>query len=370
MEWHVWDFPENIRIYLADEFRLKLFNKLKEICGSRYRLAKILKLHPMTVKEYELAKSSEGRDVFLSVSVLKKIIDILKKYECSSLIAEIERHIEKIRMSGKGLIVNHPRLPIEESKELYSFVAHMIGDGCASRGNVPYYCSTNRELINSFKKDLQVFGEFEPVEYIRKDKRGHETIYLRFPTVISNIVQHMLKVKFTKPDKLPDCIFRAPEECKVAFVRAFFDDEGSVTCGRIYFTQKSRNILEQLKLLLKSLNIETSKIYHKKKTNTHQFIILASSYEKFYSLIKPHHNKKFKLLKELIEKRRSKPVPIKHKVLNLLQKEYPLTADVIASKLNLNLKSVIEALCSLHEEGKIARQFISSRKPRLWYPKV
>ena len=139
--------------------------------------------------------------------------------------------------------------------------------------------------------------------------------------------------------------------------------------GRIYSTQKSKNILEQLKLLLKSLNIETSRIYHKKKTNTHQFIILASSYEKFYSLIKPHHSKKFKLLKELIEKR-SKPVPIKHKVLNLLQKEYPLTADVIASKLNLNLKSVIEALCSLHEEGKIARQFISSRKPRLWYPKV
>jgi len=193
---------------------------------------------------------------------------------------------------------------------------------------------------------------------------------LRFPTVISNIIQHILKVKFTKPDKIPDSIFGAPDECKVAFVRAFFDDEGSVTCGRIYFTQKSKNILEQLKLLLKSLNIETSKIYHKKKTNAHQFIILASSYEKFYSLIKPHHNKKFKLLKELIEKRRSKPVPIKHRVLNLLQKEYPLTADVIASKLNLNLKSVIEALCSLHEEGKIARQFISSRKPRLWYPRV
>jgi hypothetical protein len=370
MEWHVWDFPDNIRIYFADEFRLKLFNKLKEMCGSRYRLAKILKLHPMTIKEYELAKSSKGRDVFLPVSVLKKIIDILKKYNRSSLITEIEKHIEKIRMSGKGLIVNHPRLPIKESKEFYSFVAHMIGDGCASRGNIPYYCSTNRELINSFKKDLQVFGEFELVEYVRKDKTGRETIYLRFPTVISNIVQHILKINFTKPDKIPDYIFRATDECKVAFIRAFFDDEGSVTCGRIYFTQKSKNILEQLKLLLKSLNIETSKIYHKKKTNAHQFIILASSYEKFYSLIKPQHNNKSKLLKELIEKRKPKPVPIKHKVLNLLRKEYPLTADAIASKLDLNFKSAIEALCSLHEEGKIACQFISSRKPRLWYPKV
>ncbi|MEK6909846.1 MAG: hypothetical protein AABW61_02085 [Candidatus Aenigmatarchaeota archaeon] len=74
-------------------------------------------------------------------------------------------------------------------------------------------------------------------------------------------------------------------------------------------------------------------------------------------------------LEEVIIKRRSKPTPIKYKVLGLVQRIYPLTTYKIATELDLRIESVREAVSSLHEEGKISREYVSSRKPRLWYPK-
>lgn len=159
LEWHVWGFPNDIRICFTNEFRKILFNKLKVICGSRYRLAKLLSMHPMTIKEYELGKSSTKRPVFIPVFVLKKLIVILEDAGFLSLIADIEKNITEIRLKGgRGLVVSSPILPIKECEQLYSFVAHMIGDGCAANDTLPYYCGPDRELIESFKEDLQMFG--------------------------------------------------------------------------------------------------------------------------------------------------------------------------------------------------------------------
>jgi hypothetical protein len=376
MEWHVWDFPDNVRVCFSDEFRQHLFEVLKKVCGSRYRLAKVLELHPTTIKEYESAKSSTGVEVLIPVSVLKKIIEILRNEGIHYLIDELERHIVKIRMSGNGLVVNNPILPIKESEELYSFAAHMIGDGCASKlhlkyNNVPYYCSTERELIESFKKDLRIFGKFETKEYVGEDG----VIYLRFPTVISNIVQHILNVRFTKPNKIPEAVFITSDSNKIAFIRAIYDDEGSVSSGKIYITQKSKQLLKQMKTLLMSLGIETSKIM---TTQTgghrgHRFVIRTKSYEKFYNLIKFNHPKKKMRLEEIIIKMRAKPVPIKYRVLDLLQKSKPLTKWDIVSILGLRVESVNEALSSLHKEQKISYKclyYTKYKKVFIWYPKV
>ncbi len=366
-EWHIWDFPDEVRICFSDEFREYLFKTLKKVCGSRYGLSKILELHPMTVKEYELGKSSHDRPVFISVFVLKKLIEILRKSSASLLIDEVEKHIVEMRLEGgRSLIVYDPILPIKESVQLYSFAAHMIGDGCASKEGVPFYCGTDRELIELFKKDLRIFGKIETKEFTRKDG----VIYISYPTVIARIVQHLLRVRFTKPDEIPVRLFETRDEYKIVFIRSFYDDEGSVTIGKIYLTQKSKRILEQIKSLLKPLGIETSKIYHKEKTGAHQFIILTHSYEKFHSLIGFQHSKRKKRLEELILKRHSKPIPIKHRVLDLLKKSHPLTKYSIASSLDLRIESIHEALSSLKEEGEISYHYANSRKPALWYPKV
>ncbi len=366
MEWHIWDFPDNVRIYFTDEFRKYLFETLKKICRSRYRLAKILELHPMTVKQYELGNSTYSRIVFMPVFVLKKLIEILKKSEFYSIIDEIEKHITKMRLKGgNSSVVNTPILPIKESEKLYSFASHMIGDGCASVCNA-YYCGPDRELIESFKKDLEMFGKIKTRQFVRKDGTILGTVYLYFPTVIARIVQHILDVRFTKPYRIPERIFAASNTCKTAFLRAFYDDEGCVSGNKIYLTQKSRRILKQIEILLKSLNIKTGKI---SKTNTgSKFVIKVESYENFYDSIKFEHLKKQKRLEDIIIKRRSKPVPIKYRVLGLLKKNHPLTKYNISSTLNLRIKSIDETLSSLHEENQISYHYVSSRKPGLWYP--
>lgn len=132
--------------------------------------------------------------------------------------------------------------------------------------------------------------------------------------------------------------------------------------------KKSKRILEEIKLLLKSLGIETCKI-GETQTKCHRFVIRTAFFAEFYDLIKFEHLKKKKRLEALIEKIKSKPIPIKYKVLDLLQKTYPLTSYMIESQLGLRRESVIEAVCSLYEEGKISKEYVSSRKPRLWYPK-
>jgi len=366
MEWHIWDFPDNVRIYFTDEFKKYVFETLKKICRSRYRLAKILELHPVTVKQYELGKSTYGRTVFMPVFVLKKLIEILKKSKFYSIIDEIEKHITKMRLKGgKSSVVYNPTLPIKESEKLYSFTAHMMGDGCASICNA-YYCGPDRELIESFKKDLEMFGKIETRQFVRQDGTIHGTVYLYFPTVIARIVQHILDVRFTKPNRVPERIFAASNACKTAFLRAFYDDEGCVSVKKIFLTQKSRRILKQIQILLKSLNIQTGKI---SKSNTgFKFVVKVESYENFYDSIKFEHFKKQKRLENIIIKRRSKPMSIKYRVLDLLKKNYPLTKYDISSSLGLRIESVHEALSSLHEEDKISGQYVSSRKPNLWFP--
>jgi len=139
LEWHIWDLPDNVRVYFTNEFRIEFFNKLKGICGSRYRLAKLLNLHCMTIKEYELGHSSTGSEIYISAKVIRRIIQIFRKDLGDIIPNKLESKIIAYRSKG-GWSVRKPILPIKESPELYSLAFHLICDGCDSAKNMPYYC--------------------------------------------------------------------------------------------------------------------------------------------------------------------------------------------------------------------------------------
>jgi len=360
MEWHVWDFPDNIRVYFKDEFREWLFKRLKEICGSRYRLAKILNLHPMTIKQYELGHSTYNLSVYVPVSFVKRIIHIFKGLFTDDILSNLEKNIVAYRIRA-GWPVYNPILPIKERPEIYSIIGHLLGDGCASKNSLPFYCNKCEELISGFRNSLKVFGRVEIKLFIRKDG----VKYLSFPTVIARILQHIFNIKFTHPDSLPERLFKTTSENKAAFIRAFYDDEGCVS-KKIYITQKSKHLLKQLKDLLLSMDIKTGKIY--KKRTAHQFIILTESYENFQNLIPFTHPKKSKRLIEMMNRRRLKPIPLKHKVLQLITKEPSITKYYVVEKFGVNKNAAIEALLSLKEEGKITGEYTGWQRPYLWYP--
>lgn len=89
-----------------------------------------------------------------------------------------------------------------------------------------------------------------------------------------------MQIKFTRPHSIPKKLFETIDEFKIAFTRAFYDDEGSVSNGKIYLTQKSKNILLQIKSLLNSLGINSGRIL--KGVTGYRFVILTKSYERFF----------------------------------------------------------------------------------------
>ncbi len=363
MEWHIWDFPDGIRVNFTSEYRQKLFIRLKEICGSRYALAKILNLHPMTVKEYELGKSSTNRPVFVPVKFIKDIKMNFKGSLTEEFI-EMENFILSYRCKNKGLFVNRPILPIKESPYLYSVAIHVLADGCASKRNLPYYCNKNKTLVKNFIKDLEIFGEVQKRTFRRSDGQ----LYIYFATAITRILEYILNVKFVRPESLPGVLINASNENKIASLRAFMDDEGSVSGGKIYVTQKSKQVLEQLKDLFEFLEIKTSKIY--RKQYGYQFIILSESHEAYYKIISFYHPKKKKRLHDIVRKKQLRGIPIKYKVLNVVAKQQPMNTREVSNTLNLPLNSVREALTTLREEGKLLNRTINSRKPKIWFTRA
>lgn len=295
MEWHIWDFPDNVRIYFTDEFREWLFKRLKEICGTRIEIERRLEVSRGTIDEdIKLGKLRNGVETYTSVKIIKKIISVFSSQFDSDFLEKLEKNIIAIRCS-RGWVVHNPILPIKERPELYSIVFHMIGDGNASPRHSPYYSNKCKELINEFENHLQIFGDVEIKLKIREDG----LIYLNFPKVITDVLSYILKTKFTHPTSLPQRIFFAPIECKIAAVKAFIDDEGCVSTS-FCVIQKSKRILLELKKLLKMIDIKTGKICN--YSTARQLYISVYSYEKFANLITLSNPKKNSRLIQKIKK--------------------------------------------------------------------
>ncbi len=287
MEWHVWDFPDNIRVYFNDSFRELLYSKLKGICKTRIEIARRLGTDKETIRRCFYLGFRDKRKLvktYTSVKLIKKIIEVFGFYFDSEFLQNLEKNIIAYR-SWNGWDVTYPNLPIRETPELYSVVFHVVGDGNASPRHSPYYSNKCKELINEFENHLQIFGNVEIKLKIREDG----LIYLNFPKVITDILSYILKTKFTHPTNLPQRIFFAPIECKIAAVKAFIDDEGCVSTS-FCIIQKSKRILLELKKILEMIDIKTGKICN--YSTARQLYISVYSYEKFANLITLSNPKK------------------------------------------------------------------------------
>lgn len=75
---------------------------------------------------------------------------------------EIEKNIFAYKSKGKSLWVKNPKLPIEESPELFRIIAHMMGDGLANINNVNYFKNNDNGVLKEFASDMRhVFGDIQ-----------------------------------------------------------------------------------------------------------------------------------------------------------------------------------------------------------------
>jgi len=359
MEWHVWDFPDNIRVYFKDEFRECLFKRLKEICGSRAEIGRKLKVSTTTIRAYfQTGHDSAGLKTYVPAKIIKRVIEIFGHQAGNGFSKKLEKNIIAYRCRA-GWPVYDPILPIKESPGLYSIVCHMIGDGSAGKGKTPYYANTCVELRREFIKNLQIFGKVEVNIYLAKTG----VTYIMFPKAVTDVLSYIFNVRFTYPNTLPLRLFITSNECKITSLRAMFDDEGYVSTV-FGISQTSKKIIVQIKTLLESLGINTGKVVERECNNV---LISADSYEKYKNLIDFTHPKKRKRLSEKIEKRKLH-VSLKIQVMNLLSKKHPLTRREITQELNANFGTIQNVLRKLENRGITRRLFVKQNHPYLWYP--
>lgn len=288
MEWHVWDFPDNIRVYFDSSFRELLYKKLIKICRTRIEIARRLGTNKETIRRSLCLGYRDKKEAYTSVKIIKRIIEIFGNELGDKFLENLEMSIVCYR-AWNGWNVKNSILPIKEEPKFYSIAFHLIGDGNASLRHSPFYSNKCKGLLDEFKIDLQFFGNVETRTVIRED--GVVKIY--FPKAIADILSYVLEIEFTHPQKLPERIFQASKECKIAAIRAFVDDEGSISSS-FCISQRSSNILKQLKEVLESLDIKSGKVC--REDDIHKIYISKYSYKKFKNSINLTHPKKYRNL--------------------------------------------------------------------------
>ena len=353
--WHILDFPDTTYIYLKDNFREEFFKGMFERVGGKRPYARFLGLGQTIVKHYHKGYFYKNGTKYLQsipVSLFKKSFSLMD----DELREKLKNNICLLKAHGKSIPVLNPKLPINESPAFYRIVAHMIGDGSASGNKVPYYANTCKQLREQFKQDLNIFGHVKVYE-----TKTTTTPIVCFPKVITDILSYILNVKFSYPNRVPKSIFHASDECKSSFLRALFDDEGTISTN-LAISMNHPNLVNEIRSLVDSFGIETSKVMIKKNKlnkDNYYFSIRSKSFKMFRDKIGFSHPKKKNNLDAAISrkyrKQRTRPVEIIDKyVINILRKKQTRTIE-LANELQFTLAHMLFHLKRLEKRNLIKR---------------
>jgi hypothetical protein len=368
---------------LEDDFRIQIFDTCFNLFGGRRNFSKILGASYTAVSEWYHGKKKRTKTRttrhFCPLLVIEKINRILINHNLENIANNIQNNITEYR-SHSGRSVINPNLPIPEKPELLNLLAHILGDGCAIRGSMPYYSNTCEELRNEFMNDLKIFGEVECFESIHQNK----TPKVMFPTVIVHVLEGAYPLDLAKKQILNSSfLFELPEKALMAFLRGIFDDDGYVHDSNIQICSKNRSFLDTLKRLLAyRLNIETSDLFEYLKhvckngsiSEVFYFDVYSSGVSKFFKSIGFTHPKKQRLLDYLVRRQNRgwkfpDPNSIRKIIIEALKENNHLTARELSIKTLLTARNTrISYLHPMENEGILRKVGKKKGKggPILW----
>lgn len=194
-------------------------------------------------------------------------------------------------------------------------IAHLIGDGCVTSGYLRY-CNTNEKLLQQFRTDIKT--EFGNVHFTEgKVNSGTRFVHIRSKEIVKKLYEYVKSYK-SGDAEIPQQILVGPSKLKAEFLRALFDDEGSVglrvykPTGEIkrdvHMASKSRKLLEQIKRILENeFKIRCNRIgKYIKNRNGKQYITLVlhitgrTNLRRFSSIINFSHLEKRAKLQQLL----------------------------------------------------------------------
>ncbi|MBW3001993.1 hypothetical protein KY338_02405 [Candidatus Woesearchaeota archaeon] len=295
------NLPDTCMVKLTDKFRTKLFANL-----TANRLAEIFPNSASSFKYYKRGASFIPIDLFKQLLTLHSFGDS----EINQSVLEIKK-----RLCGKPIKI---KLPICASADLSELAGHTFGDGHISKAGRFVYVNTSKELIERvIHLTNKIFNNSIYRDY-RKRKDG--SISIHYPSALGELLHVCGCVKgnkFKQDFDVPAWIKSGNHEVKSGFIRALFDDEGTVSSTRIAINMAKsmelkwslRKFFISLIELLTCLNIRSGNVVvcarRKNKNGTTAigllFVICGlEELRKFLDKIGFLHSAKQKKLKTLV----------------------------------------------------------------------
>lgn len=288
----------------------------------------------------------------------------------------VRPHIMRIKSGDRGLpLINC--LPISGSAELAALVAHAMGDGGLTKKRFEY-TNTRPELIEKVSICAKsVFGFDNPYRRALRSGSAKPAFKLLYPSVIGRLLELAGAPDGNKTKKeflVPTWILEGSMDVKKAFLRALFDDEGSVIRHRVGFiiTKKSRfesnliAFLKQLQTMLEEFGVDKSRLALSKSANGairgEIFIENLIRVEKFGKEIGFSHSLRKERLDNLLKIKRRVYArgESEHVILKTLSKG-PMSTDDIAKAVKRERSTTYRWLSTLERKGKVKTVF-----PRRW----
>jgi len=286
------DLPmQSIYLRLDSEYLHKLSIELNEIYGSKRKAAISLGINWTTF-----------RDWFTQRYFMPLWFAIKCHEELNIPIDMLEKNIIEYKGDGTSHLIKRPILPIKKNPELFNIVGHFVGDGFITSKNVGYV-NINEGLLKLMEVRIKnTFGEMKIL--YSNSLVGVPTII--FPRVIGKIIKHIFDMDFRcRKTRIPEIIFSSTKEEKSAFIRALFDDDGSIRMSRNEITLYSANyyLLKDVQKLLSDLNIKSNVRQMSKKREYYVLYVIADSVFAFSKIIGFEHKEKKVKLERLVAKR-------------------------------------------------------------------
>ena len=303
-EINFWDLSDKVRLTFRDEFTKKLFDN----CNTKLKdLAKKLDVsYPFVV---HLRKNMYS----IPVNIVLKLAKLSK-----TPIVEVQKNIISLKSrAGNGLTIS---LPIKPDYKLASLVGHVFGDGYVGKDRKYFeYSNNNLRLIKEVKKNIYDLFRISPTT--EKETR------ITYPTIVGEILKSFgapLAPKVNSINLIPSWVFESKEN-KIEFLKAFFDDDGSVMLSKnshakglnlhitryVWHKENGLKMLKQVSSLLKEFDItsgepKVSRYYEKKDGKRVVCYINITNYRgllNFYTIIGLTKGNKFSKLKKIVDRK-------------------------------------------------------------------
>lgn len=306
----IWDLNNsNVCIKIKNPLREEFFMCLLKLTGGYRKLGERVGLTLGHV--YDLKKGK----YFISLKLINKFLNICPENIKLHFKHKIETNIEKIKIRSRSTSIINPKFPIQYSSILARIAGHLVGDGGINNTLIVHYTNTNSYLLEEFRKDIsKTFRNVKNGEYSHSSKDHVKTVW--FPRIIGLLLTKMFGKQLRKSKHIPKIIIGSDNISKAIFLRALFDDEGSVNIESytIALEMTGRNLIRNIKNLLKEFGINAGKIAKIKRKDDkwkgkyqiqtkYKFYISGKiNLERFYKLINFNHPEKKTKLKVLIQK--------------------------------------------------------------------